>query len=459
MRKITRLCTVFIAYIAMLSVSVYGYGDTVSMYWDKPSAKMYSKEYFLSSTPVRHNKVTYLPVDDTLKVCGFSLGWDSNISAVTAVKGNVCSYVIVNSPVLWKGEQQYISPNSTMIYNGIFYMPIDMAQVLTDDIFIVSDFGAMEKAGKRDLLIDTVVSDKSRISGEIFRHNNVAVVGNFGMMVEPALPEEAKDYISAVNAVADASLENVNVYNIIVPTSAEFYAPKDLYLNQTEQIKMVYTGLSERVMPVNVVKTLDEHSGENIYFRTDHHWTQRGAYYAYKEFMHIKGETPPILSDFVRTVGPFSGSISSFAKDTYAEQVMLNNPETIEKFYPIYYTGGACYLDMYMKKYACPIEPVYYHADTYLSFIGGDMPLVVFTTGIDNGRKLLILKESFGNAFATWALNNYSEVYVVDVRQFNNGEEEFKLDEFYGYVKFDDLVIINSASSFGISENLRKIVD
>ena len=32
---------------------------------------------------------------------------------------------------------------------------------------------------------------------------------------------------------------------------------------------------------VDVADTLSAHSGENIYYRTDHHWTSLGAYYAY----------------------------------------------------------------------------------------------------------------------------------------------------------------------------------
>lgn len=458
MRKMTRLIMSLLLVLIILSVSVFGYGNTIYMYWDKPQAKMYSTEYTISTMPVRVNRVTYVPVDDTLKVCGFDLGWDGNISAVTASKGNIFSYIIVNSNVLWKGEYQYVSPNSTMIKDNVFYMPMDMFEVLTDDKVIVSDFGAFEKKGVRDLLDDTIVSDKSRQWGDVVRHDNVAVVGNVGMMIEDTDEFEEDAYIDAVNLIANTAPVGVNIYNIVVPTSSEFYAPTELYLNQTETIKNIYNSLSERVMPINTVKTLDKHSGEAVYFKTDHHWTQRGAYYAYKEMMEVKGEIPPHLSDFVTTVTPFSGSIAEFAKGTYAEQILRSNPETIEKFYPVYYTGGACYYDMYMQKYACPIEPVYYNANTYLSFIGGDMPLVVFTSGVGNGKKLLILKESFGNAFATWALNNYSEVYVVDVRQFNNDGEGFKINDFYKFVKFDDLVIINSASSLGIHENLRKFV-
>ena len=87
-----------------------------------------------------------------------------------------------------------------------------------------------------------------------------------------------------VKAVAD-SIPDVNVYNMLVPTSAEFYAPLGMYPNQITPIREVYRNLSDRVTPVNVYDALREHCGEKIYFFTDHHWTQRGAYYAYKEFI------------------------------------------------------------------------------------------------------------------------------------------------------------------------------
>lgn len=458
MKKRLRFFSVFLLIFCMISGTVFGYGNTVYMYRDKPLAKVYSSEYNISAMPVRYNKTNYFPVDDCLRVCGFNLGWDSTINAVTAAKGNIFAYIITNSNALWKNEYKYESQNSTLIVNDVFYMPQDMLEVLTDDKFIVSYYGAAEKAGKRDLLSDTYVSDKNRRSGEIFRFNNVAIAGNFGMMIEAISKDNTDGYIGALNMIANTVPNDVNIYNVIAPTSSEFYAPKEIYLNQTEAIRTVYENISQRIMPINAVKILDAHSNENIYFRTDHHWTQRGAFYAYRELMEVKGDEVPYLEDFQSSVTPFSGSIAEFAKGTYAEQVMLSNPESIEKFYPVHFTGGACYLDMYMKNYACSIEPVYYYSNSYLSFLGGDMPMIVMTSDVENGKKCLVLKESFGNAFSTWLLNNYSEIYVVDVRQFNNGGEAFKINDFYKFVKFDDLIIVNSASSFGIYENLRMVV-
>lgn len=66
-------------------------------------------------------------------------------------------------------------------------------------------------------------------------------------------------------------------------------------------------------------------------------------------------------------------------------------------------------------------------------------------------KKFVLLRTRNGNAFLPWALNNYSVVYIIDPRHVNGlygfGGGEFKIDEFYRYTEFDDLVIINYPAS------------
>ncbi len=458
MKKTFQKFIILFILITMISSTVFGLGNTVNLYWDNPIIKTEEDVTPLTNMAVRHNKTTYLPVDEILTIFGYSLGWDSELSAVVAIKNGIVSYIITNSAVMWKGPQQYVSLHPTVILNEIFYMPIDMFEFLIDKEVKISDYGAEEKIGRRDLLTDVSSTDTHRLSGESFYYKTSAIIGNHGMMLEYITDYETERYIKALNLIANTTAPDVNIYNIVVPTAAEFYAPKEVMPNQTETIKKVYNSISERITPINTITPIVSHLDEGLYFKTDHHWTQRGAYYVYKELMEVKGEEVPHLQDFITTYGEFTGSIAEFTKGTVGEQLMCDNPDTIEKFYPDKFVEGACYLDMYMKNYACHIEPVYYNENSYLAFLGGDMPLLVFTTNVNNGKKLLILKESYGNAFATWALNNYSEVYVVDVRQFNRGGETFNLDDFYKFVKYDDLVIINSASSLGISDFLTKMV-
>lgn len=418
--------------------------DTVILYGGQANATVNGETVWLDGEIIDVNSCVYVAPERLLLACGFGLGWADDIKAVIAVRGDETSYIVSNSPVLWKGPQRYQSLQNTIVYKGVFYIPLDMFEVLTDSKISIEGEAAPVKYMKRDLLTDTYVDDTYRLSGSAANYGNVYVAGNFGMERLLIPNDAAKDYAGAVNQIAANLPEQVNVFDIVIPTAAEFYGPQNVYTNQTAGIRTVYENLSERVTPVNAVRPLYNHAGENIYFRTDHHWTQRGAYYVYREFMEIKGETVPPLSEFPVRYGNYAGSLAGFAKGTYGETILRANPDCMERFLAPHYTAGAAYGDMYMKNYTRSLSAVYGDTNSYMAFIGGDNPLSVFTTDVGNGKKIVIMKESFGNAFATWALNNYSEVYVIDIREFNSsGKSRFNLREFYDFVHFDDLVVIS----------------
>jgi hypothetical protein len=257
------------------------------------------------------------------------------------------------------------------------------------------------------------------------------------------------------------------VYNAVIPTMAEFYGPQELYTDQISGIRKIYKNLDESVIPVNVVKEMWPHADEHLYFTTDHHWTQRGAYYAYKAFMKQKGNDVADLSEFPqKNVEGFVGSWMYSLSGTPGESALTSNKETMERFMPIVKYSGGVYLDMYMKNKWRDSEVIALNDDKYTTFIGGDMPLIKYTTDVKNGEKLVIIKESFGNAFATWAVNNYEEVYIIDPRQWNgfnaqSDHGEFNLVKFYNEVcQFDDLMIISypGSATAGLRNAISKLV-
>lgn len=276
------------------------------------------------------------------------------------------------------------------------------------------------------------------------------------MHPEPLTQDSAKEYANAVNTVADA-LPDVNVYSLLVPTSDEFYAPKAYYQNQLGGFKTVCENLNDNVTAVNVVKPLWEHAGEKIYFDTDHHWTQRGSYYAYSAFKEAKGEIADPLDSFAtdRSEG-YIGSFGQKLEGTPAYDIVSANPDYVEKFYPQTEAVGTVYNDQAMQEVVYENVPVVKSDyNSYSAFIAGDNALTVFKTSSNSGKKLVILKESYGNAFSTWNVNDYSEVYVIDIRRFNgNGDynQPMSLSSLYNQIGYDDLVIItyppmmNSAS-------------
>ena len=111
-------------------------------------------------------------------------------------------------------------------------------------------------------------------------------------------------------------------------------------------------------------------------------------------------------------------------------------------------TAGAVYFDQTMQEVKYQnVSPVHKGRNTYGNYIGGDNPLVVFTTSAGTGKKLVIIKDSYGNAFSTWTVNDYSEVYVIDPRYFNGNNDNnypMSLTSLYNQIGgFDDLVIIS----------------
>ncbi len=434
---------------------------TVLFHGGKAYATVNEKQVWLDGEIIKVGDCVYIAPEQLLLSMGFSMGWKDDIKAVVAVKKGVTSYIITNSPVLWKGPEKYTSKNSTILFKGIFYIPLDMFEYYTDAKVSYDGELPVVNYKIRDLLSDTVVGNTYRLGGTATPYKGVYVSGNFAMERVSITQSAAVSYAGIVNNIASKLPQDVNVYNIVVPTAAEFYGPSNVYTNQTAGIKTIYENLSERVTPVNVVKTLYNHANESIYFRTDHHWTQRGAYYAYNEFAKVSGNTLPPLSSFQVKTGSYVGSFANFAKGTYGETVCRNNPDTIERFIIPSFTAGASYSDMYLKKYNRSIQAVYANSNAYTAFLGGDNPLSVITTNVGNGKKIVIIKESFGNAFATWALNNYSEIYVIDVRKFNQNGSRFNLKEFYDFVHYDDLVIINypvSVTSSAIRQYLNAFI-
>ena len=189
---------------------------------------------------------------------------------------------------------------------------------------------------------------------------------------------------------------------------------------------------------VNFVDTytpLYEHRDEYLFFRTDHHWTQRGAYYAYTAFAESVGLTPTPLSFFEFKVHQeeYHGSMDLYTNDTRVQSFK----DSVEAFYPTK-QNTMTLTDKNGKtwQYSSCIN----NNSGYLCFIGGDHPYTVINVP-DNpqDKNILVLKDSFGNAFVPYLCEHYGNIIVVDVRWTNMNVYEQLKD--YGLT---DIVFINN---------------
>ncbi len=231
--------------------------------------------------------------------------------------------------------------------------------------------------------------------------------------------QKATSYAEAINSFAD-SLSGITVYDMVIPNHTEMGLPQRLKdssapsSSQAENIKAIYSKLSDDVIPVNAYNYLADHNDEYIYFGSDHHWTGLGAYYAYSAFADsTKQKVLPLDECTEQTIEGFTG--------TFMNTVSGIDTDTVH-YWDFPYEVTMDVTDEYgtVNTYT---SPYYQYAEggslTYGVFIMGDHPLTVLKSSSANateGKKIAVVKESYGNAFVPYLTYNYEEVHVIDFR-------------------------------------------
>lgn len=155
-----------------------------------------------------------------------------------------------------------------------------------------------------------------------YSSNGYFVVGDTGYMLFGGYRPVAEQYAGYLTQFARSLEGQAKVYNIVVPTSSDFYLPEkyqSLSNSQKDNISYLYSLYPQQNSPVITVdaySNLERNKDQYIYFRTDHHWTARGAYCAYEAFCQTAGLTPVSLDSFEkRTIPDFLGTVYSYTRD------------------------------------------------------------------------------------------------------------------------------------------------
>lgn len=279
----------------------------------------------------------------------------------------------------------------------------------------------------------------------------IIIVGDNAMDVPTATYEIIDRYAEAVDHLASAMQPGVRTFSLVTPNSSQFYSPESFHTGPHDQKKMIdacYEHMSSGILTVDAYAALEAHQDEYIYFRTDHHWTALGAYYAYTEFCKTAGFQPVALSEFeTGTYENFVGSMYTYTSNYPQSDALLNHPDTVTYYLPKYETHAKYYLDATLTD-GIPISVVSTSladnvSNKYLCFICGDTPICTIESQAD-GPTCLVLKESYGNAFVPFLTSHYSKIIVVDPREFNrDGKPSLDLAAFAKEQDIDDLIVIN----------------
>lgn len=258
---------------------------------------------------------------------------------------------------------------------------------------------------------------QGEVSGSI-----LVLPGGRGIMLYGIGYEPGRNYAATVNKYKEQLGANVNVYSMVVPTPASFYLPEkyfdegisDRELPHIDDINEHLNG----IIPIDAFAALKGHVDEDIFYRTDHHWTQLGAYYAAKAF----AETAQVEFDELSAYDKHekSGYIGTLYGSSNENPEIGNNPETFFWYIPKREVTTTYYdPDMTNEQQGS----YFYDPDNFgstvewnLTYMAGDGRITHVNTGLNTNRKLMILKDSYADSLAPNLFGSFDDIWIVDMR-------------------------------------------
>lgn len=262
---------------------------------------------------------------------------------------------------------------------------------------------------------------------------------------------DQEQYEKNLKHVADFSQRMVSaglsVHTMLVPTAGSVYRDKlPAYAPEVDQDALFDQAAAIIPGIIDVRETLKNHTAEYLYYRTDHHWTSLGCYYAYQHWREENEAPARALSWYCQE--PLT---NTFFGTTYSKANLYTaKPDTITAFLPgdgnkfsVSYNNGQMETNtLYERSY---LEK----KDKYSVFLNGNQPITKITSENKNGKKLLLIKDSYANTFAQFAACDFEEVILIDLRHYKTS-----LDNLVEQEGITDILILYNMQGFSSDTNL-----
>ena len=278
------------------------------------------------------------------------------------------------------------------------------------------------------------------------------------------------EYCLLVNRLAEVCDGLADVYCLLSPVASGIMLSDEVResiggSDMKAAMEWMYSQMDDSVRKVSVYHTLKVHNDEYIFFHTDHHWTALGAYYAYCEFCAAKEVEPHELSCF-ETVSfdNFLGTFYSASNQSYA---LAANPDTITAYIPMGTNDMTMQVpngDGTYTEYGWHIindVSSYPNSELYSCFAGSDQPYnYVHNPQITDGSSVLVVKDSYGNAFIPFLVDHYEHVYWIDYRYYTQycnylGQEDVSVSALVRQENIRDVLLLNNVT-FAVSDGAMK---
>lgn len=305
---------------------------------------------------------------------------------------------------------------------------------------------------------DVWVGAKAKLDLMLGKNNSNGIYhGRSGYLIEDAkTPDEVHmaQNIDAINQLADAG--NVNVYTMFVPNAVSImdnklpaFAP---VRSQAEDLKHLSEQLSANVKQIDLTASFKgKRDSEQLYYRNDHHWTTNAAYLAFQSAAGVLGldadavtyDRYTVSRDFVGTLAATSGYGAS-KKDTV--EIFKPNNSNVEYVVE--------YVEQMEKKASVYDSEMLEGNDKYAVFFGGNYPMIKIKTTNRQGRKLLVIKDSYANCFVPFLIPHYKEILMIDPRYYYDDVNKEISDS-----EIEDVLFLYNANTFFEDNSLSSIFE
>ena len=277
-------------------------------------------------------------------------------------------------------------------------------------------------------------------------------------------------YCLLVNKLAKNLAGKAQVYSMLCPISAGVMLSDEVRestgaSDENAATEWFYRNMDKSVKTVSMFNSLKAHNDEYIFFHTDHHWTALGAYYAYREWCKVKGVEPHELSYFEKTY-EFEGFLGTFYSNSNKNASLAAHPDTVKAYVP----NGTNKMTMFVgsgdgsfKEYSWRIVndvSNYTKSELYATFAGGDQAYnVAHNEAIHDGSSVLIVKDSYGNAFIPYLIDHYEYIYWIDFRNYKKwckwaGYSDPSISDLVERKNIQDVILCHNISIAGSSSAL-----
>lgn len=370
----------------------------------------------------------------------FLLGSAGACALTLAVLGGVTLYSFVDKTTVSEQENRTLATapvlNANTWFTGAFQT--DAEAFLSDHLF------------GRDVLIKVAKTYENLIEAKVDvkveRGANINQGTNDGGSVDIAV-QEASDqkyivledrillayehnqptldyFVSCTQTFIDSLPDGIKSYVMVVPSRIAFETPdvKSQSDDPASDIHEVVSKFGSSVTAVDGYDAIAPHADESdLYFRTDHHWTMHGAYYAANALLEAAGMDELTFKDYAKETGP---SFLGYLYSNYPSELLESHPDEL-----VYYHNGEIKDEVVAvpgnggKIKEEPGKVIDESRGGYYTFVGRPYATAVIDGNQSSDRVLMVVSDSYAQTIAPWLADAFGKVIIVDPRYYEGGHE------------------------------------